>query len=283
MSKPRQPGSQVAPGLKPLHTNRTTASKHSKVPLEQATAGRLYRVRDKDWAALWGENLTWKEATELKDLVVGRKKSRTARVEDMAIPPPPGITVPPVTTLELGGTVKPTNPHRDVTVRAERPRKVAPPGDATVPGARQLGRPAPVANRVQAFRHDIVPLQLELSMSPLARISYLTTPSRDLSELPKFVTAPDGGEYRIQTDGIIDAVPDGYQLLARTDGVSGGGWVALRAPAFVICGDVVMVRPLEISPALPNIDVGELMRDLGEVSEDDLEHAASDDYDSPVS
>lgn len=85
---PRKPGSQVAPGQKPLFTNGRTASTHSKVPVDQATAGKLYRVRDKDWAAVWGENLTWTDANQLKNQVVGSRRSTTARVEDMAISPP---------------------------------------------------------------------------------------------------------------------------------------------------------------------------------------------------
>jgi hypothetical protein len=86
--KPRKPGSQVAPGQKPLFTDGRTATTHSKVPIAQATAGKIYRVRDKDWVAVWGEHLTWDAATKLKDQVVASGKSRTARVEDMAIPPP---------------------------------------------------------------------------------------------------------------------------------------------------------------------------------------------------
>jgi hypothetical protein len=88
---PRKPGSQVAPGQKPLFTDGRTASTHSKVPIDQATAGRRYRVRDKDWVAVWGEDLTWEAANKLKDQVVAAGKSRTARVEDMAIPPPDHI------------------------------------------------------------------------------------------------------------------------------------------------------------------------------------------------
>jgi len=86
--KPRKPGSQVPPGRRPLFTDGRTATTHSKIPIAQATSGKLYRVRDKDWVAVWGENLTWIEAVKLKDQVVASGKSRTARVEDMAIPPP---------------------------------------------------------------------------------------------------------------------------------------------------------------------------------------------------
>ncbi len=85
---PRKPGSQVPPGRKPLVSDRRTATTHSKIPIAQATAGKLYRVRDRDWAAVWGQDLSWEAATKLKDQVVASGKTRTARVEDMAIPPP---------------------------------------------------------------------------------------------------------------------------------------------------------------------------------------------------
>jgi hypothetical protein len=92
MSVPRKPGSQVAPNQKPLFTDRKTASTHSKIPIEQATAGKLYRVRDKHYEGkpgqVWGDNLSWADACKLKDQVVASGKSRTARAEDMAVPMP---------------------------------------------------------------------------------------------------------------------------------------------------------------------------------------------------
>jgi hypothetical protein len=55
----------------------------------------LYRVRDRHAdlgdgeqpisGHVWGENLTWDEATILKEQVVGQKKSRTARLEPMSV------------------------------------------------------------------------------------------------------------------------------------------------------------------------------------------------------
>jgi hypothetical protein len=88
MNRPRIPGSQVAPGQRPYNSGAPTATTHSKVPLHEATAGKLYRVRDKDWAALHGEDLTWDDAHKLKEKLVGSRQSTTARVEDMDIPPP---------------------------------------------------------------------------------------------------------------------------------------------------------------------------------------------------
>jgi hypothetical protein len=83
----RRPGSQVAPGQKPLFRPGQTASTHSRVPLDKATAGKLYRVRDRaepDGSYnLWGENLTHEAAMKLKDQVVGARRSRTAKIEEM--------------------------------------------------------------------------------------------------------------------------------------------------------------------------------------------------------
>ena len=75
---------------KPLHRSRKTATTNLKVPIEQATAGKLYRVRDKNWTKVWGENLSWADANRLMNTVVGSLQSRTARVEDMDIGQPGG-------------------------------------------------------------------------------------------------------------------------------------------------------------------------------------------------
>lgn len=86
---PKSPKSQpVRSSPKPLHRPGPTAPTHSRVPVHQAVAGRLFRVRDKDWAALWGEDLSWDDAVKLKDTVVGERRSKTARVEDMEIEAP---------------------------------------------------------------------------------------------------------------------------------------------------------------------------------------------------
>lgn len=47
-----------------------------------------FRVRDKDWATVWGEGMTRAEADRFKETVVGNGRSRTARVESMSVPPP---------------------------------------------------------------------------------------------------------------------------------------------------------------------------------------------------
>lgn len=84
----RRPGSQVAPGQKPLFRDGPTASTHMRVPVMQATAGKRYRVRDKvdanGVANIWGEDLSYDDAVRLKERVVGMRRSKTARVEEMS-------------------------------------------------------------------------------------------------------------------------------------------------------------------------------------------------------
>lgn len=76
-----------------------------------------YRVRDKDWATIWGENLTQEEAHKLKERVVGSGKSRTARVEPMSVRPPGeelDELVDAISPAEQGGVVyelADTDPH----------------------------------------------------------------------------------------------------------------------------------------------------------------------------
>ncbi len=53
-----------------------------------ASSGERYRVRDKDWDTVWGDNLTFDEANKLKEQVIGQRKSRTARVEPCSVEPP---------------------------------------------------------------------------------------------------------------------------------------------------------------------------------------------------
>lgn len=76
------------PPRKPQKPRSAAPAAYDLVPPERANAGKLFRVRDKDWDAVHGENLPWAEANKLKETVVGQGKSRTARLEDMTIPPP---------------------------------------------------------------------------------------------------------------------------------------------------------------------------------------------------
>lgn len=68
---------------------KRTANGYQSTPDdEKASTGERYRVRDKDWVAVWGEDLSLEEANKLRNQVVGRGKSKTARVESMSVPPP---------------------------------------------------------------------------------------------------------------------------------------------------------------------------------------------------
>ena len=109
-TKPRIPGSQVAPGQRPFSSTGPTATTHSKVPLAEATAGKTYRVRDKDWVAVWGTNLSHADAVKLREQVVTSGRSKTARWEDEEIPPPDwyvdpnGCSVPPDSETSMTST-----------------------------------------------------------------------------------------------------------------------------------------------------------------------------------
>jgi len=130
---PRKPGSQVAPGQRPYNSGAPTASTHSKVPIDQATAGKLYRVRDRheeDRAGnvvpgtVWGENLDWTAANRLKDQVVAGRKSRTARVEEMTVPmpgheDPHQQPVPDSDDLGADLSVAPDGPTVDVSAETD--------------------------------------------------------------------------------------------------------------------------------------------------------------------
>lgn len=70
-------------------------STHTDRPLAEVNDGKLFRVRDKDWERIWGENLTHEEATALCTKITANRKSRTARIEDMEIGPPDGVDYTP--------------------------------------------------------------------------------------------------------------------------------------------------------------------------------------------
>jgi hypothetical protein len=74
MGKKRRP---TGPGRKPPAD-----------PRQHPIPGMLYRVRDKDWAELWGQSLSWADAEKLRDKLLVDGSSRTARVEasDMNVP-----------------------------------------------------------------------------------------------------------------------------------------------------------------------------------------------------
>ncbi len=211
---PRRPGSQVAPGQKPLFTDGRTASTHSKVPIDQATAGRRYRVRDKDWVAVWGEDLPWDEANKLKDQVVAQRKSRTARVEDMEVPPPihvsrsfadPALDAPAVAQIQQDGTTVIQMGAREAAfelVGAE-PQTIPSNGVVcTIPAAHELlvnGAAAPVPATVAAGdvvqAHPMDPYLAGVQRAALAAVRPLiapTAPKKPLGQAhrDKTVTIP---------------------------------------------------------------------------------------------
>ena len=176
--KARIPGSQVAPKQKPLFRNATTATTHSKVPLAQATEGKRYRVRDKDWAALWGEDLPYYEAIKLKDQVVGSRQSKTARVEEMTVeepawfvaaraqaeadlenPPPPEEPPPPDPQLEL---------LRAKALAASQAEAVKAQARADAARAKALARPVPRDKTVApaVFRATSIPRDKTIKVEP---------------------------------------------------------------------------------------------------------------------
>lgn len=74
----------------------------------------LYRVRCKDWENLWGEDLSWEEAHKLKELVSGRRLSKTVRVEPMSSPAPDNLPpVKDVGRVVLANAVRPAGVAHD--------------------------------------------------------------------------------------------------------------------------------------------------------------------------
>jgi len=71
---------------KPVRRGASTA--YLSAPIEELTAGQLFRVRDKDWDNVWAENISHDEAHKLKEKIATSGKSRTVRIESMEIDPP---------------------------------------------------------------------------------------------------------------------------------------------------------------------------------------------------
>jgi hypothetical protein len=123
---------------------RNSTSKHSSkdayhsLPPEEEFAGKLFRVRDKDWKAVWGESLDWDAANKLKEQVVTRGKSKTARVESMDVADPRQGTlfVAPssASKAKYSATGKPLK-HRkfDLQVPVKKPALVVAPAAKTEP------------------------------------------------------------------------------------------------------------------------------------------------------
>lgn len=83
MSEPQgQPLNTRIAKTKPNKVKRNPPSTHQTKSSAALHHGKLYRVRDKDWHNVFGENLTHDKARALLTKVTGSNKSRTARIEE---------------------------------------------------------------------------------------------------------------------------------------------------------------------------------------------------------
>jgi hypothetical protein len=230
-TKPRIPGSQVAPNERPQqHINRRTATTHSRVPLAQATAGRTYRVRDKGWVVVWGTGLTWDEATKLKNQVVGAKKSRTARIEDEEITPPDWY-VPP--TADAGEPMSITpHPVTPVTVESQYTYSVRP------EGAEFIGMVAefPDLTWVGSTQEEAIDGIKMLTVDHLHERAKAGQDAPAQARGARFEIANDK-EVIVPVFGVIHKIPDGHELV-----VNG---FAQPVPVSVQVGDKVQARPVD--------------------------------------
>lgn len=203
--KPRIPGSQVAPNDRPLFTDGHTASTHSKVPIAQASAGKLYRVRDKivagDVPVIWGDNLSFDQASKLKEAVVSSGRSKTARYETMDTPLPFQAI-----QASLGHEVEPPEPAQPteriafdlassdpVTVPSRGAIRSIPDGTQLVVNGAPMALPAAVAagDIVQAMPLDPNAVQVRRAPVPKPapeRVKYRDTTVR--APIPRKGPAP---------------------------------------------------------------------------------------------
>jgi hypothetical protein len=230
------PGSQVAPNERPQqHANRRTATTHSRVPLAQATAGRTYRVRDKGWVKVWGEGLTWDDAVKLKNGVVGSKKSRTARVEDEAIPPPAGYGAAP-------------QPSADALAITSAVVAAGAPAEYTYTTIRQDD--GQFAGLVQEFRS--LSWLADTKAEALEGIRMLVTDTLDEMDKAGEVPPPPAGTgdnarpslelandqlVIVPVSGVIRKIPAGHELVVN-------GFTQ-PVPVSVTQGDSVQARPVD--------------------------------------
>lgn len=73
----------------PRHRQNAPKIKAKEDKRPHPIPGATYRVRDKDYANLWGEDLSWDDAVKLKKHVINTRQSMTARVEAEDIAPAP--------------------------------------------------------------------------------------------------------------------------------------------------------------------------------------------------
>ena len=275
MKPPRIPGSQVAPNDRPLFTDGHTASTHSKIPLDQANAGKLYRVRDKivegHPVKVWGVDLTWEQATKLKEHVVTAGRSKTARVEPME------VAMPSEPSPDDGGTSE-----ESIETSAPRPQGVAyelvgfdpitiaargvvrscPAGTTLHVNGSAVTVPAAVAHGdiVQAMPSDpnAVPLAKPVAKAPAARTAYRDTTVR--APVPRKGPPP--------RDKTISKEPVFVRL----------GGAPPAAPARPLESPLKVATRTDGAPiadgAISDLDLPDLSADLGGgASEADIEHA----------
>lgn len=270
--KPRIPGSQVAPNDRPLFTDGHTASTHSKIPIDQATAGKLFRVRDKITedtpVKVWGDDLTWDQAIKLKEHVVTSRRSKTARVESMDVPlpnetsPDTGTEGNEASAVSTSGVAFEVASGDPITITARGAVKSIPPGTMLMVNGTATALPAQVApgDIVQAMPADPnapAPRRQEPKTVPAARTAYRDTtvrapvprkgpPPRDrtISKEPVFIRlgAPETAPAR--------PLPSPLKVATMTD------------------GDVMA------DGAIGDFDIPDLSADIGGGASDaDLEHA----------
>jgi hypothetical protein len=186
------------------------------------TDGKLYRVRDKDHGdgsvRIWAENLTYDAAHALKEKVVGAKKSRTARIEEMSIAlPSADDTVEQARQKGLAvGRVAAASAQARANQLAARRRQ-----EANASSAPKAKRPAPALAAVPK------PVAMELDPD-------LETP--DVPEESEFGEADELGEVEAGVESDINEYEakgqelyEAYSIVKGSGGVAPKPWHALSA------------------------------------------------------
>lgn len=156
--------------------------------------GKLYRVRDQDKGKgeaviVWAENLPHEEASFFKERLVGAGKSRTARLEDMEIAPPPTSVDPKGNPIE-GRQVAPEPPVVRTT-----PRKAS--------SLVTAGSPAHANPGVQSARQKGLAVARAAAAQAQARAQVVEAPSNGEIE----VEVPDNIEDELENIEDISDLP----------------------------------------------------------------------------
>lgn len=273
--KPRIPGSQVAPNDRPLFTDGHTASTHSKIPLDQASAGKAYRVRDKaidgQSVKVWGDDLTWDQAAKLKEHVVTSGKSKTARVEpmDVELPNEPSPDDSGTDTQDLETSA--VRPHgvayelvgaEPITITARGLVRSIPAGTTLMVNGSAVTLPAPVLHGdiVQAMPFDplAAPAKRPAPKVPAARTVYRDTTVR----------APQPRKGPLPKDRTVSKEPVFVRLGGAPPAAPARPLASPLKVATLGDGEVI------VDGAISDSDLSDLSGDLGGGASDaDLEHA----------